>query len=100
MVRQLSCTWSPAEITAGAAFNTAVGAGDELGGGAVSSASGGCFFLQPGKLVKASSRTKETKTDFRRFNGVLLMCLELLSGCSGSRHRPSGYRENDRRFVV
>lgn len=76
MVRQLSCTWSPAEITVGEAFNTAVGAGAEEGGGAVSSAAGGCFFLQPGNIAKVSSSAKETKTDFRKFNGVLLLWFE------------------------
>jgi hypothetical protein len=86
MVRQLNCTWSPAEITVGEAFSTAVGAGDVEGGGAVSSASGGCFFLQPGNVVKASSSAKETKTDFRSFNGMLLMGFELLSGRTGSRY--------------
>jgi hypothetical protein len=84
MVCQLSCTGSPAEITVGVALNTAVGAGADTGGGAVSCAIGGCFFLQPGNVVKASSNATGIKTDLRRFNGLLLICFEL-SSVSNSR---------------
>jgi hypothetical protein len=79
-VCQLRVTWSPELITLGVAFSVAVGAGAVAGGGAVSWASGAVFFLQPGSVVKTSSKAKGTRTDFRKFNGMLLLCFELCFG--------------------
>jgi hypothetical protein len=71
VVRQASCTWSPAEITAGVAVSVAVGVG-AVTGGAVSAGGGrGLLFLHPDTAVKAIKRRVEVNKPLRSFKEVL-----------------------------
>jgi hypothetical protein len=87
VVRQVNCTWSPAEITVGVAVSVAVGVG-VVAGGAVSAGGGrGLLFLQPETAVKATKRRAEVKKPCRSFKGVLLLS-KRSSQCFGQ----SGFR--------
>jgi hypothetical protein len=72
VVRQLSVTWSPAEIWLGVAVICAVG-GTEVGGAVAAGGGGACFFLQPATANKAISIIAGTKIRNRRFNALLLL---------------------------
>jgi hypothetical protein len=71
VVRQVNCTWSPAEITVGVALSCAVGAG-AVADGAVSTGGRGLLFLQPATAVKAIKRRAEVNRQFRSFKRILL----------------------------
>ena len=73
VVRQVNCTWSPAEITVGVAVSCAVGAG-AIAVGAVSAGGNGLlFFLQPDTAVKATKRRAKVNNPLRSFKGILLL---------------------------
>jgi len=67
VVRQVNCTWSPAEITVGVAVNCAVGAAGAAAG-AVSSGGGASGFLwHPETATTARSAKAEIEKRFRGF---------------------------------
>ena len=73
VVRQLNCTWSPAEITVGVAVSCAVGAPTATGGASAGGGNGAAFFLQPATAIKATNKTIGTRIRLRWFNGMLLL---------------------------
>jgi hypothetical protein len=85
-VRQVNCTWSPAETTVGVAVSVAVGV-SAVADGAVSAGGGrGLLFLQPDTAVntevRATKRRADVKKPFRSFKEVLLFSTNS-SQCSG-----------------
>ena len=91
VVRQVNCTWSPAEITVGVAVSCAVGAGAVAAAELSPRGGNGCFFLHPETATKATSKSEDVKSrDSRSFKGMLL-----LKKSSESSGRP-GFLESSR----
>ena len=76
VVRQLSTTWSPAEMVEGVAVSWAVGAGEAAGGAVAGIGGDGCFLWQPATVDYGCEKNNRKQNAIELFQVLLLYGLK------------------------